>query len=171
MSNKKFTKNFVEKKIRAKSFGVLSTVSPLGRAQSSGVLYGVSDITEKCKLFILTGLDYKKTHNIMKNPHVSFTITFPHYYFRFAPASTIQFQALAKILSIDDQKAINSFKTKRILRDMLGWLDTKEDLKDHERMVFIELTPMGKYNCYGVGYSIIELAKKAHNATYQVGIT
>lgn len=168
MNKKKFSLTFIEKKIREKSFGVLSTVSPKGWAQSTGVLYGVSDPSVDLKLYILTGRDYKKTQNILLNSHVSFIITYPHYYFRFAPASTIQFQAEAKILPVTNEFALQSFKKKKALRMTIDWTDDDEE-KDH--LVFFELQPLRRYNCYGVGYSIMELARNAENASYQVAIS
>ena len=167
MTKKKFSQIFIEKKIRQKSFGVLSTVSPKGWAQSTGVLYGVSDPSVELKLYILTGRDYKKTQNILSNPQVSFVITYPHYYFRFAPASTIQFQAKAKILPVTNQFALQSFKKKRVLRMTIDWTDD-DDEKD--QYVFLELKPIKRYNCYGVGYSFIELARNAEDASYKVEI-
>ena len=119
MKQKNFTSEFIEKMIRKKSFGILSTVSPNNWSQSTGVVYGVTDKSEKLKLYIITSKNYKKTQNISKNPHVSFVITFPHYYIRFAPASTVQFQALAKILPMTDKGAIHSFYKKRILRNLI----------------------------------------------------
>lgn len=164
MNNSKLTRSYIENQIRKKTFGVLSTVSPKGRAQSSGVLYGVSDSSEVLKIYILTGKNYKKVENIAKNPNVSFTITFPHYYFRMVPASTIQFQASARLVSIDDEKALRSYKKKRILRMVLNW----DDEYEKEDMVFIELIPISKYNCYGVGFPFIHLARHASDAFYQI---
>ena len=42
MSKTTNTFEYVEKKIRKKTFGILSTVSPKNRAHSTGILYGVS---------------------------------------------------------------------------------------------------------------------------------
>ena len=167
MKDKSFSVEYIEKKIRKKSFGILSTVSPKGWSQSSGVMYGSSTSSEPLKLYIITDKKYKKTQNIINNSHVSFVITFPRYYIRFAPASTIQFQATAKILPMTDKTALEIFKKKRILRDLTDFTDD-DYIKDE--FVFIELSPVKRYNCYGVGYSILELARNTEEATYQVEI-
>ena len=170
MTDSSFSKAFIEDKIRRKTFGVLSTVSPKGKAQSSGVLYGVSEKNSELKLYILTSIEYKKVQNIMKNPYVSFTITFPHYYFRMAPSSTIQFQAKARLLSANDPKAINSFEQKRVLRMMLKRDNFQDHQKEQEDLVFLELTPLKRYNCYGVGYSFLQLIKDVEDGFYQIEI-
>ena len=76
MNSKKFNIKFIEKKIRQKSFGILSTVSEKGFAQSTGVLYGISAESIDFHLYIITGKNYKKTKNIIHNPNVSFVITY-----------------------------------------------------------------------------------------------
>lgn len=165
MTSHSFTIEFIEKMIRKKSFGILSTVSPKGWSQSTGVLFGVSEPTEEFILYIFTDKSYKKTLNIMNNNHVSFLIPFPHFYLRFVPSSTIQFQSQAKILPLSNQKAMNSFKKKRILKSMTNV--TEEDYNKDE-LVFIELKPYKKYNCYGVGYSLLQLSRNPENASYQI---
>ena len=153
--------------IRKKSFGIISTVSPNGWSQSSGVLYGVSEPLDELKVYIFTGKNYKKTQNKMNNPHVSFLIPFPHYYFRFAPSSTIQFQSIAKILPLSDETALHSFTKKKILKSITDL--TEEDIKKDD-MVFIELKPYKRYSCYGIGFSLLQLAKNPENASYGVEI-
>ncbi|MFW9928601.1 MAG: pyridoxamine 5'-phosphate oxidase family protein [Candidatus Thorarchaeota archaeon] len=167
MTKKNITAQFIEKKIRSKSFGVLSTVSPKGWAQSTGVLYGVSESSDPLNLYIITGRDYTKIKNIMKNQKVSFVITFPHYYFRFAPASTIQFQSIAEILPVKDEKALKAFSKKRVLKMMI---DLTEEDYEKEELVFIKLTPKKRYNCYGIGFSIIELARNTEAGFFVVDI-
>lgn len=168
MAKKTFSIEFIEKKIRQKSFGIIGTVSEKGWVQSSGVLYGVSEPSDEFALYILTGKDYKKTKNITKNSHVSFVIPFPHYYFRFTPSSTIQFQAQATIVPVTDKMALHSFSKKKILKMMIDWTD---DDPNKDQYIFIKLTPVKRFICYGVGYSIFYLARNSESATYQVELT
>lgn len=167
MKTESISKTYIERMIRKKSFGIISTVSPNGWSQSTGVLFGVSEPLDDFKVYIFTGKSYKKTQNIMNNPHVSFLIPFPHYYFKFAPSSTIQFQSIAKILPLSDQTALHSFTKKRILKSITDL--TEEDIEKDD-LVFIELTPHKKYNCYGIGFSLLQLAKNPENASYSVEI-
>ncbi|MHA2165795.1 MAG: pyridoxamine 5'-phosphate oxidase family protein, partial [Candidatus Hodarchaeales archaeon] len=93
--------SFVEKQVRKKTFGVLTTINRDGTPHTTGILYGVSLPSSKFALFCLTSKNYKKVRNIERNPNISFLIPFPHYYIRFAPASIVTFQGTIDFLSVD----------------------------------------------------------------------
>lgn len=156
---------FVEKQIRKKTFGILGTVSPLGNAHTSGIVYGVSPPQEKFRLYILTKNDYFKAKNIQKNPHVSMTITYPHYWLRFAPAATIYFQATARLLQFDDPIPQEVFKQKRILRLVIPKGEISQ--KEKESYVFIEIKPK-KIICHGVGIGLLKQRKDHEHTSYYI---
>ena len=108
--------NLVEKSIRSKDFGILSTIAPDGYPHSTGILYAVSQENEVFNLYLLTIKSYKKARNIINNPLVSFVIPFPHHILRFVPASCVQFQGKAEIISFDDKTARMSFSKNKVLR-------------------------------------------------------
>ena len=50
MDKKEFTFEFVEKHVRKKSFGILTTIDRKGRPHSTGIVYGVSPPESKFSL-------------------------------------------------------------------------------------------------------------------------
>ena len=106
------TFDFIEKEIRKKQFGILSTISPKEWVQSSGVNYGVSPKALNFALYILTDSRYKKVQNIQQHPRIAFAIPCPHYYLRFIQPATISFQGTAGILPFEDLEARESLSSK-----------------------------------------------------------
>jgi general stress protein 26 len=156
--------DFIERAIRKKRFGVLSTISPKGWAQSSGVQYGVTPRDSSLALHILTDKRYKKVRNIQKNPRISFTIPYPHYYLRFIPPATITFQGTAEILPFEDSEARKSF-TKKSLRRMIRF--TEESVY-RETAVFLKLNPLRRISCFGVGISLVKMMKDPEAGYYSI---
>ncbi|MFX1521105.1 MAG: pyridoxamine 5'-phosphate oxidase family protein [Promethearchaeota archaeon] len=167
MTKRSFTFEFVEEQIRKKSFGTLSTVSPKGRAHSTGMLYGVSPPGSKFYLYCLTGKIYTKVRNIENNSYVAFVIPFPHYYFRFAPSSCVAFQGTAELVPYDDQEARKAYGQKRILKMVLKQV---KDLDRERKRIFIKIKPNRKIFCYGLGIGIMKIRKDAAAAAYTVMI-
>lgn len=162
MPKEKPSFEYVESQLRKKTFGVLGTVDSKNRPHSTGILYGVAPKEYPFTLYIGTSKKYRKTKNIQNNPGVSFVVTFPHYYLRFAPASVVQFQGKAEILPFDDPVGRAAFQTSRILRMSL---DTEID---HSDLVFIKIIPDSKIFCYGVGIGLMELMRNPHESDYSV---
>lgn len=158
---------FVEKQIRKKSFGILSTVSPQGRAHSTGILYGVSLPTKKFRFYLITHKNYKKVRNIRKNPHISFVIPFPHHYLRFVPSSCIYFQGTAELVEFDNLELKKAYSQKRILRSMLKDVDQP----NYEGLLtFIEIKPNEKIFCHGLGINLWQLKNHPEKGEYSVFI-
>jgi nitroimidazol reductase NimA-like FMN-containing flavoprotein (pyridoxamine 5'-phosphate oxidase superfamily) len=105
MAKDRFSFDSVEKAVRTKTFGVLTTIDAKGRPHSTGIIYGVSPPTSPFALYILVGENYAKVRNIKRNPSVSLVVTFPHYYVRFAPASYAMFRGTAEIVPFSDPDA------------------------------------------------------------------
>jgi hypothetical protein len=165
MSQQQFTFEFVERQIRKKTFGILSTVSARGRAQSTGAMYGVSPPDAKFSIYILTHKSYQKTRNIRRNSSVSLVIPYPHYYLRFVPSSCISFQGRAKIMPFNHPEPQESFRRKRMLRSNLK---AARQLKD--QAVFIKIKPDRKISCYGIGIGVMKLRKHPDSGSYSVTI-
>ena len=98
----RFTFEFVEKKVRKKTFGVLTTIDSKGRPHSTGIIYAVGSPEKHFALYSIVGEKYAKVRNIKRNPNVSLVVTFPHHWIRFAPASYVMFRGTAEILPDDD---------------------------------------------------------------------
>ena len=161
---KEFDFGFVEKEIRKKTFGILSTIDSNGRPHSTGILYGLSPTTAPFRIYMLASKKYQKVKNIQRDPQVSFVITFPHFYIRFAPASYVMFRGAADIIPFDDETARKSFQAKRILR-----MNINSDY-DERDMVFIRIAPGRRVVCYGLGYGIMDLRSDHTSAGYSVSI-
>ncbi|MFX0086541.1 MAG: pyridoxamine 5'-phosphate oxidase family protein [Candidatus Hodarchaeota archaeon] len=166
MNKYPFNFSFVEKQIRKKTFGVLTTLNKDGTPHTTGILYGVSAPSAKFALYSLTSKSYKKVRNIKQNPKVSFLILFPHYYIRFAPSSTVTFQGEADFISVDDKGIQEIFSKKRILRFVIREIQHGE----HENLTFIKIKPNPKVLCHGLGYNVFKLRKAHRQGGYSVRI-
>ena len=166
MKVQKFDFNFIENEVSKKTFGVLNTLNKDGTPHTTGVLYGVSPSSSKFALYVLTLEKYKKTKNIINNPRISFTITFPHYWLRFAPACTVTFYGKAEIIDFYSEGVLDIFSQKRILRHITKNLESDE-IKDY---VFIKIKPYAKVLCFGLGHNIFKLRGSHTEGGYTVTI-
>ncbi|TXT54417.1 MAG: hypothetical protein BAJATHORv1_70117 [Candidatus Thorarchaeota archaeon] len=165
MVKERFSFEFIEKKMRKKNFGILSTITKDGRPHSTGILYGVSPPDEIFSLYVMTGKRYQKTKNIQRNQDVAFVIPYPHYWLRFVPPNAVSFQGFAEILPSDDPIGVKSFQDSRILR-----MNLEESSNDSEDMVFIRIVPDKKIHVYGLGISLMELRRSHTEGSYYVKI-
>ncbi|MFW9931728.1 MAG: pyridoxamine 5'-phosphate oxidase family protein [Candidatus Thorarchaeota archaeon] len=156
--------DFVEKNLRKKSFGVISVIDAKGRPHSTGVIYVIPKRPNPFEFYILTGSEYRKTKYIRDNPNVSFVITFPHYWIRFAPASVVHFQGTAEIIPFSDPIGREAFQQNRIAR-----MNLNSDY-DESEMVFIKVRPSKKLHVYGLGISLMDMRSDHTNAGYKVEI-
>ncbi|MFQ6125671.1 MAG: pyridoxamine 5'-phosphate oxidase family protein [Candidatus Heimdallarchaeota archaeon] len=164
MNKHQFTFSFIEKQIRKKTFGILTTINQDGTPHSTGILFGVSPPFSKFVLYFFTSREYKKVRNIKRNPYVSLIIPFPHYYIRFAPSGTVTFNGKADFISIDDIDVHDIFSKKRVLRLVIKEIETQ----DTESLTFVRIIPNPKVLCFGVGYNVFKLRKDHRQGGYSV---
>ncbi|MBN2227952.1 MAG: pyridoxamine 5'-phosphate oxidase family protein [Candidatus Thorarchaeota archaeon] len=164
MTKERFSFESVEKAVRKKSFGVLTTINSKGRPHSTGIIYGVSPPTSPFALYILVGKNYAKVRNIKANNQVSLVVTFPHYWLRFVPASYAMFRGTAELVSFNNIDARWSMSQSRI-----GRMNLATDVSEDE-MVFIKINPEPTIFCYGLGISIMEMRGDHTNAGYKATI-
>ncbi|MFW9793538.1 MAG: pyridoxamine 5'-phosphate oxidase family protein [Candidatus Thorarchaeota archaeon] len=164
MNENQFSFESVEKAVRKKSFGVLSTIDSKGRPHSTGIIYAVGSPAKPFALYILVGEKYVKVKNIKRNRNVSLVVTFPHYWVRFAPASYVMFRGSAEIIPFSDEDARWAFSQFRI-----GRMNLESDPGD-TNIVFIKITPEPKVVCYGLGYGLMEMRSSHTSAGYNVTI-
>jgi hypothetical protein len=155
---------FIEAQLRKKSFGVLSTINPVGSLQTTGILYAVSPPGAAFRLYLITDRSYLKARNIARNPEVSFLVPYPHHLLPFVPASCISFPGTAELLPPDDPEGRESFMATRMLRMNLEEADSMEDA------VFIKLRPKRSMHCYGIGIGVMTIARNPEAAGYSVKI-
>jgi general stress protein 26 len=162
----RFSFKSVEKAVRKKTFGVLSTIDAKGRPHSTGVIYAVGSPEKAFALYSIVGANYAKVRNIKRNSNVSLVITFPHYWIRFAPASYVMFRGTAEILPADDPDGHWAMNRTRIGR--MNLQTSAEDIGTE--FVYIKITPEPTVFCYALGFSIMELRGHIANAGYKVTI-
>jgi general stress protein 26 len=162
----RFTFEFVEKKVRKKSFGVLTTIDSKERPHSTGIIYAVSSPDKPFTLYCTVGANYAKVRNIKRNPNVSLVVTFPHYWVRFAPASYVMFRGTAEIVPFKDENGRWAMNQSRVGRMNLN---TDEDAAGTE-LAFIRITPEPTVFCFGLGFGLMELRGDHTNAAYKVSI-
>ena len=166
MTEKRFTFESVEKAVRKKSFGVLTTIDTKGRPHSTGILYAVGSTDSPFALYSIVGANYAKVRNIKRNSNVSLVVTFPHYWIRFAPASYVMFRGTGTILPGDDPDGRWAMSQSRIGR--MNLQTVAEDTGTE--FAYIKIVPEPTVFCYGVGYIIMELRGDIENAGYKVTI-
>ncbi|WXG42471.1 MAG: pyridoxamine 5'-phosphate oxidase family protein [Candidatus Freyarchaeum deiterrae] len=155
-----FTFAYVEKQLRKKNFGILSTVTPQGRPHSVGVVYGIPSSELPFSLYLITRPTLRKAKNIKMNHNVSFVVPFPHYFLRFVPQSCVQFQGTAEILAADDPVALRMFQSSRVLKSSL----------EHTRMlgdpIFIRIEPDEKIFLWGLGANVWQIIRHSTSNCY-----
>ncbi len=156
MTKTKPSFDFILKKIRNKTFGLLDTVSPEGESQTSGVLYGVSPPESKFRIYILTNHNDIKLRKIKDTPQISFTIPFCHHFVCFLPFSTVYFESNAEIVTYNNPEAQKVFKKNSKLRTVL-----KDVMNSNEKenLVFIRLKPTKRALLYKPGLSFRSLVR------------
>lgn len=153
-----FTFAYVEKLLRGKNFGVLTTITPEGRPHSVGVVYAVSPPNQPFSIYLITRLLLKKARNIQNNPNVSFVVPFPHYLFRTVPPACIQFQGKAGLISIDNPIATKAFQSTIVLRrSMMHSIDLGGE------STFIRIVPDNKIFSFGIGARIWQFLLRSQN--------
>jgi general stress protein 26 len=161
-----FTFDFIEEKVRKKSFGVLTTIDSKGRPHSTGIIYAVGPPEKPFALYSISGSQYAKVRNIKRNPNVSLVVTFPHYWIRFAPASYAMFRGTAEILPDNDVDGRWAMGQTRI-----GRMNLQTDADElGVEFAYIKLIPEPTVFCYGLGYSLMELRGNHTEASYKVTI-
>ena len=166
MKIQNLTFQFVEKKLRKKTFGVLTTQNEDGSPHTTGILFAVSEPDSRFELYAVTGKSYRKTKNIERFPSVSFLIPFPHHVFRFVPSSTVTITGTAEILSFKNEKILKVFSEKRILK----MITTNLTEEEKDELILVRIKPDDKILCYGLGINILKLRGSHTSGGYSVKI-
>ena len=162
----RFTFEYVEKEVRKKTFGVLSTIDSKGRPHSTGIIYAVGSPEKPFSIYIIAGEKYAKVRNIKRDPKVSLVVTYPHYWIRFAPDSYVMFRGTAEIVPGNDADGIWAMSQTRVGRMNLQEVAEGTGTK----LAYIKITPEPTVFCYGLGFGLMELRGDIENAGYKVTI-
>ena len=143
----KLSEQDVIRALDRRSFCMLASVSAANRPHVAGVLYAAVDAT----LYVSTSLASRKARNIADNPHVGVCV--PIRRLPIGPPSSLQFQATAAVLALDDPEVlrlVDAGKLKAITGH--GELELPGGC-------FLRITPGRRITTYGLGMSIRQLLK------------
>jgi nitroimidazol reductase NimA-like FMN-containing flavoprotein (pyridoxamine 5'-phosphate oxidase superfamily) len=169
VSSVRVTFEQVDRELRRRSFGVLGTVSKGGKSHSVGVVYGVSPTGEPLALYVMADSDSKKARNIAGNPNVSFTVPLFRRVLTFAPPNCIQFQGTAEIVPFEDEGARRAFSGSILMKRMMSYVEKHFEGKP-SKLCYIRIEPDPVIFTYGLGLSLMELAKHIGEAHSKVKI-
>jgi general stress protein 26 len=136
-----------KKAVRRKSFAVLSTVSAAGFPHAAGVLYASVDTT----LYVHTMRSSRKARNVADTGRAAVVI--PVRRLPIGPPFTVQFQATASVLAMDDAEIVAHLDKGR-----LGKITGYGALEEPDGC-FIRITPAARVHTYGIGVSAIAVAR------------
>lgn len=137
----------IERILRRKSFAVLSTVSPAGNPHAAGVVFD----TVGSLMYVNTLKSSRKARNVAATGRAGVVI--PVRRLPVGPPFTVQFQARATVLALDDPEVSAHVAAGRLKRVTAhGELDEPDGC-------FLRIEQVGSVHTYGVGVSTIGLVK------------
>lgn len=137
----------VRRRIERRSFAVLATTSPAGFPHAAGVVYEAVD----AHLYVHTLRSSRKVRNIVANPRVAIVV--PDRRLPVGPPFTVQFQATADVLDMDDPAVTQLLGAGR-LRSISG-----HGALDEPDGCFVRITPAHRLHSYGIGVSALAVAR------------
>lgn len=130
-----------------RSFAVVSTVSAAGHPHAAGVLYAADGLT----LYVNTLRTSRKARNIEATG--SAAVVVPVRKLPIGPPFTIQFQASAELLALDDDEVV-ALARSGVLKSITSHGELDEPLG-----CFLRLRPIETIHTYGIGVSTWALAR------------
>ncbi len=137
----------IRRAIAVRSFAVVSTVSPAGFPHAAGVVYAAAGSS----IYVHTMRSSRKARNIVDNERVAVVIPFRK--LPVGPPFTVQFQARAAVLDMDDHEITAHLDAGR-LRAIAG-----HGALDEPDGCFLRIRPIRTVHSYGIGVSAIALAR------------
>ena len=137
----------IAKILARRSFCILATTSPGGNSHAAGVVFDWADNA----MFVHTMRSSRKARSIAGNPNVGIVV--PARRLPVGPPFTIQFQATATILSMDDL-AIRALLAQRKLASTSG-----HGALEEPDGCFLRITPNATMHSYGIGVPVFEIIK------------
>jgi hypothetical protein len=156
----------VEKIVRQRSFGTLSTVSRDGSPHSTGVVYAVAPPGDGMTLYVTTRRSTVKVQNILRHREVAFVIPVPRRLLFKFPPSAIQFVGSAEILDAEDDDALAAFRSSWFHRRILA--AEERIVNEHAQMCFIAIRAGGTLFTYGIGMSPLHILRRPREAIGRV---
>lgn len=142
----------IQKLMTSRSFCTLATSSAAGRAHVAGVLYEAIGTT----LYVHTMRSSRKARSIAGNPHVAVCV--PVRRLPVGPPFTIQFQARAEILAMDDPAIVSLLEQGRLAEiSAHGALDAPDGC-------FLRIAPTGRIFTFGIGVPLLGVIRDPLNS-------
>lgn len=142
----------VRRVLRTRSFATLATTSPRSWPHVAGVLYDAVDT----ELWVHTTRSSRKARNVADNPHVAVCVPFRK--LPAGPPYTLQFQATAELVAMDDPRIVELLHAGRLPTvSGHGALDMPDG-------VFLRVVPNGVVHSYGLGENPVRLVRDPLNS-------
>lgn len=158
----------VEKALRKRTFGVLSTLTERGAPHATGVVYAVSAPGELLALYVTTRTATRKVRNLRARHDAAFVVPVPHRFLPAFPPRAIQFPGTATVLAADDEGANRAFESTWFLRRILA--TERRIVIEGGDLCFIRIRPEGKLFTYGMGMSVLGNLRRPRGAIGRVTI-
>jgi uncharacterized protein YhbP (UPF0306 family) len=158
----------VEKALRQRTFGTLSTLTEHGAPHATGVIYAVSAPDEPLALYVTTRTTTRKVRNLRAHPEVAFVVPVPHRFLAAFPPRAIQFLGTATIVAADDDGANRAFEGSWFLRRILA--TERRIVTEGGDMCFIRIRPNSTLFTYAMGMSVWDTLRKPRGAIGRVTI-
>lgn len=137
----------IVKAIKSRYFCMLSTVSPAGKPHAAGVIYNAVGTT----LYVHTMRSSRKARNVAASGSAGVVI--PVRKLPVGPPFTVQFQAHADLLDMDDPAIVDLLDAGRLKRiSGHGALDEPDGC-------FLRISPRRVVHTYGIGVSTLGLIR------------
>lgn len=158
----------VERTIRRRTFGTLSTLTRRGSPHATGVVYAVSPPSQPLMLYVTTRTTTVKVANVRTEPGVAFVIPVPHRGIPLFPPAAVQFQADATIVGADDTAALHAFEASWFHRRILG--TEQHIVTEGANMCFIAIRPRRTLYTYGIGMSALDILRHPRQAISRIDL-
>jgi uncharacterized protein YhbP (UPF0306 family) len=158
----------VERALRQRTFGTLSTLTERAAPHATGVVYAVSAPDEPLALYVTTRTTTRKVRNLRTHPDVAFVVPVPHRFIPVFPPRAIQFLGTATVVAADDDGANRAFESSWFLRRILA--TERRIVTEGGDLCFIRIRPGGKLFTYGMGMSVLDNVRRPRGAIGRVAI-
>jgi uncharacterized protein YhbP (UPF0306 family) len=158
----------VEKALRQRTFGTLSTLTEQGAPHATGVVYAVSARDVPLILYVTTRTTTRKVRNIRAHADIAFVVPVPRRFLPVFPPRAIQFQGTATVVSAEDEEAAQAFSSSWLLRRILA--TEQRIVTEGGDLCFIRIRPERMLFTYGMGMSVLDNLRHPRAAIGRVAI-
>jgi hypothetical protein len=153
----------IDRALRRRTFGTLSTLTEQGRPHATGVVYAVSPSGEPLRLYITTRTTTRKVRNVRAHLDVAFVVPVPRRFAPGFPPRAIQFQGTATVVAASDEGAIRAFSSSWLLRRIL--MTERRIVSQGGELCFVRIRPDPMVFTYGIGVSLVGNVRRPREAT------